>query len=205
MTIKDIIKEGRKTFSPLSLQPMNCKRVLFLFSIILFPGLIQAQVNPERMNADLLQKSVKAVLGTDHAVSWHRVAVPDSVHKTLRGQLKSKQQVADTLYIGKVSTNKGPRFVIPDIAPSRSEQFSYVLYVDQSKSIVGVDVLEYRENYGYEIDYPFFKKQFEGKQQADKIIFGRTIQNISGATISARSITYSIHDLLLILNHIQLP
>lgn len=119
--------------------------------------------------------------------------------------MKAKQHVADTLYIGKVSTAKGPRFLIPDTAPSRSEQFSYVLFVDQSKHIAGVDVLEYRENYGYEIDYPFFRKQFEGKRQADKIIFGKTIQNISGATISARSITYSIHDIMLILNHIQLP
>jgi len=184
---------------------MNCKRVLFLFCIILLPVLTQAQVNPDRINTNLLQKSVKAVLGTDHTITWHRVGMPDSIQKALSGYLKAKHQVADTLCIGKISTTKGIRYLIPDVAPSRSEQFSYVLYIDPSKSIAGVDVLEYRENYGYEIDYPFFRKQFEGKQEANKIIFGRTIQNISGATISARSITYSIHDLLLILNHIQLP
>lgn len=184
---------------------MKYSRLLLLCSLITLPSLVKAQVNPDKINVGLLKKSLKAVIGTKNVITWNQIPVADSVQKSLAGKLKAKQNVADTLYIGKVSTDKGPRYVIPDIAPSRSEQFSYVLYVDQSKSIVGVDVLEYRENYGNEIDYSFFRNQFEGKQQANEIIFGRTIQNISGATISARSITYSIHDLLLILNNIQLP
>lgn len=200
-----MIFERRFVVSPLFLKLMDGNRLLLLFSLLLLPGLAVAQVNPDRIDASLLPKSVKAILGRESPITWNRIEVPDSVKISLQGKLQMKQQIPDTLFIGTVSTEKGNRYLIPDIAPSRSEQFSYVLYVDSAKNIVGVDVLTYRENYGYEIDYPFFRKQFEGKRQADKIIFGRTIQNISGATISARSITYSIHDLLLILNKIQLP
>lgn len=184
---------------------MNYKTTLLLLDLFLFPNLALAQVSPNSINSFLLEKSYNAILNTENIVVWEMISVPDSLKELLGDKLKAKSQIVDTLFIGIVSTKYGERYIIPDIARSRSDQFSYLLYIDQSKSIVGVDILEYHENYGYEIDYPFFRKQFYGKQQADEIIFGRSIQNISGATISARSITYAIHDLLLILNYIQLP
>ncbi|MCB0261140.1 MAG: FMN-binding protein, partial [Calditrichaeota bacterium] len=57
-------------------------------------------------------------------------------------------------------------------------------------------VLIYRENYGGEIDYPAFRKQFRGKQRPQELVLGRSIQNISGATISVRSMTLATRDLL---------
>lgn len=170
-----------------------------------YPMQLKAQVNPDQISNRLLDESVKAVLGTDQSPKWHKVAVGDSTIASLQQQLKAKAAVPDTIYIGTVSAEQGKQYILPDIAPSRSEKFSYLLYVNGQKRITGVDVLEYRENYGYEIDYSFFRNQFHGKSKAEDIIFGRSIQNISGATISARSLTNSVHDLMLIINHIQLP
>lgn len=166
---------------------------------------VQAQVNPGRIPASLIKKSVEAELGTKNSVTWNQVILPDEAKASLKGKLKIKNNIPDTIHVGVIKNDNNIQYLIPDIAPSRSEEFSYVLFFDESKSITGVDVLQYRENYGNEIDYPFFRKQFKGKQDPNKVIFGRTIQNISGATISVRSITYSIHDLLLILNQISLP
>lgn len=164
-----------------------------------------AQVNPNQINQSLIDESVEAVLGDGKPLEWYTVPIADSTKAKIREQLKAKATVVDTLYIGVVSTADGKQFVLPDIAPSRSEKFSYLLYFTSTRKITGIDVLEYRENYGYEIDHSYFKNQFMGENNPDKIIFGRSIQNISGATISARSITNSIHDLLLILNEIKLP
>lgn len=177
----------------------------FMICLMVASLQVKAQVNPQKMNEALLNESVEAVVDSREPVEWHKVEVPENVKSPVRKQLKIKSAVPDTIFIGKVSTANGIRFLIPDITPSRSETFSYVLYVDQNKEIVGVDVLEYRENYGYEVDYSYFREQFKGTKNPEKIIFGRTIQNISGATISARSLTYAVHDVLLILNEIQLP
>jgi hypothetical protein len=144
-------------------------------------------------------------LGSEKAIEWHEVLVSDQLTAKVKKQLKAKSEVADTLFIGTVTTGKEIQFILPDIAPSRSEKFSYLLYFNESKEITGVDVLEYRENHGYEIDYSYFRDQFKGKSNPRRITFGRTIQNISGATISAQSLTNSIHDLLLIINEIELP
>ncbi len=169
------------------------------------PRYSAAQVNPEKINNSLIRESVTAVLGTEKDLTWHTVVVQDSTKNTVQNRLKAKSTVPDTLYLGIVKTEKAVQYVLPDIAPSRSEKFSYLLYFDASKKIIGVDVLEYRESYGYEIDYSFFRNQFKDKSRAENVRFGRTIQNISGATISARSLTNSVHDLLLIINEVQLP
>lgn len=177
--------------------------ITLLFSLVVVSH-VQAQVNPKRIPASLIDKSIGAELGTQNPVQWNKVVLPEDAKASLKGKLKIKNSIPDTIHVGVIRDGKTIHYLIPDIAPSRSEEFSYVLFFDESKSITGVDVLQYRENYGNEIDYPFFRKQFKDKQDPDKIIFGRTIQNISGATISVRSITYSIHDLLLILNQISL-
>lgn len=162
-----------------------------------------AQVAPDRLQSSLLKKSLKGVLGTEDQVSWQTIALDDSTQQAIEGQLKQIKHAPDTLYVGHLSTDQGDYLLIPDIAPSRSEVFSFVLYLDSSLEIYDVDVLAYRENYGYEIDFPMFRNQYKGKSKPGDVIFGRTIQNISGATISARSLTQAVHDLLAIIQPLE--
>jgi len=162
------------------------------------------QVKPDKINTTLLNKSIKAVLGTGQPPEWKVIPLSDSLKDVVEPKMKSSNHLPDSLYVGVLKTEKGNRFVIPDIAPSKSEVFSFALYLDDHHQIIDVDILEYRENRGNEIDYPMFRQQFRGKDESSDVIFGRTIQNISGATISARSLTYAVHDLLAIVQQIDL-
>lgn len=178
--------------------------LLLLSGFFALPG--RGQVAPGEISSELMSESIEAVLGKGVTVQWIQQPLADEVRTSFKEQLriKSVSSLPDTLYIGKARTDDGYRYLIPDIAPSRSEHYSYILYLKPDKSIADVDVLKYRENYGYEIDYPFFREQFHGKKDPDELQFGRSIQNISGATISARSLTYSVHDLLTIIQQISL-
>jgi len=58
-------------------------------------------------------------------------------------------------------------------------------------------VLIYREEYGGEIGSKRWLKQFIGKTKTDDLRYGDNIINISGATISVRSMTSAMNNLLL--------
>lgn len=172
--------------------------ILIISLLVVSPSVAGAQAPPTDLNQVLINESLKAVLGQHGPVQWNGIAISDGQKSAIENELKQLRKVPDTLYVGTVETPGGIRRIIPDEAPSRSETFSFLLYLDQNDEILDVDVLKYRESYGYEIDYKYFRKQFKGVSRPDRIIFGRTIQNISGATISARSITHAVHDLLTI-------
>lgn len=177
----------------------NLLALLFLTGLI-YPA--YGQVAPSEIDGKLLQESIDAVLGSSRPVTWQTISLSGIDQDKLR--LRQRKTLPDTLYIGRLKTDDGIRWIIPDIAPSKSETYSLLLYLDEEKKIVDVDVLKYRESYGNEIDYSFFRRQFHGKSKPKEIRFGRSIQNISGATISARSMTYAVHDLLSIVNTIEL-
>lgn len=52
-----------------------------------------------------------------------------------------------------------------------------------------VEVLIYRETRGFEVRYPFFLNQFRGAGLVDEDELDRTIDGISGATLSVRALT----------------
>lgn len=182
-------------------------RLAVILIILLGSGIgltCRAQVAPSEVSSRLLQQSVEDVLNYSGDIDWKSYPLSEEVKTRLTPELKQKKELPDTLVIGWITDEGKSRWIIPDIAPSKSETFSFVLYLDHRKSIIDVDILKYRESYGYEIDYPFFRKQYRGKSKPGEIQFGRTIQNISGATISVRSLTHAVHDLISIVNQLEL-
>lgn len=182
----------------------TCSRILLggLVALLLSTTAVSAQVEPDSLRAEKLRASIDEVLPGTPEVTWSALPLPDSVEAALQAQLNGQTTLPDTLFVGRAQTSDGLRFLIPDVAPSKSETFSFVLYLTSSGAVVDVDVLTYRESYGYEIDYPMFRRQFHGTTDPQSIRFRRSIQNISGATISARSLTHAVHDLLVLVNHL---
>jgi len=78
------------------------------------------------------------------------------------------------------------------------EVFDYALILDTSMTILKVLVVDYPGDYGYEITSKGWLKQFIG-YQGKPIRYGKEIDAVSGATISANSITsdiVAVHEML---------
>ncbi len=73
----------------------------------------------------------------------------------------------------------------------RYENFDYMVILNADLSIKKVKVLVYEGEYGYEIASKLWLKQFIGYFGGD-LKYGTDIQAISGATVSAQSITDDI-------------
>ena len=81
-------------------------------------------------------------------------------------------------------------------APSKADTFDFLVIFDQELIIKKVKILAYREDYGGEISSKRWLGQFSGVSGQDSLEYGSEIKGISGATISARSMTQAINDLL---------
>lgn len=81
-------------------------------------------------------------------------------------------------------------------APSKTDQFDYLVLLNPELVVVCAKVLVYREDYGGEIGSKRWLSQFTGKTVGDKLEYGSDIMAISGATISVKSMTNAVDELL---------
>lgn len=81
-------------------------------------------------------------------------------------------------------------------APSKTDEFDYLVVFDAALNVRKAKVLIYREDYGNEIGSKRWLKQFIGKTSSDNLKYGENVDAISGATISANSMTIAMNNLL---------
>jgi len=80
-------------------------------------------------------------------------------------------------------------WLIVDEVVGKHEMITYAVGMSSKGSILGVEILEYVESYGYEVAEEQWRKQFIGKSATDPIKLNQDIQNISGATLSCKHLT----------------
>lgn len=80
-------------------------------------------------------------------------------------------------------------WLIVDEVVGKHEMITYAVGIAPNGSILGVEILEYVESYGYEVAEAQWRAQFTGKTAKDPIKLNQDIQNIGGATLSCKHIT----------------
>lgn len=163
---------------------MNFKNILFsltLFALMSFglPKNIQKKVD----------KEIEMAFNVEEFVLNEKI-VPENLLQTLPSvflkdnlfEIKQSDVLLGYAYISK--------------AASKTDEFDYLVLFDKELIILGTKVLTYRENYGGEIGSKRWLKQFNGKTQNDTLLIGDNIVAISGATISVRSMTNAVNNLL---------
>lgn len=78
----------------------------------------------------------------------------------------------------------------------KHENITYAVALDPDGKVKSVEVMEYRESYGYQIRDADWRMQFVGKASDSKLKLNYDIKNISGATLSCRHVTEGIKKLL---------
>lgn len=141
------------------------------------------------LSADLPSGAIKKMDKTIQSLWENQVVIKEPV------VLSNQQNVPADLQLNKLLVNnKLVAFLALSRAKSRVDFFDYMIIYNPDLSIKTIQVLAYREDYGGEIASNRWLKQFIGKKNADEMKFGQDIQGISGATISARSLTFDVQE-----------
>lgn len=90
-----------------------------------------------------------------------------------------------------------------DNVRGKDQFIMYLVAVDAELFVKDIEILAYRESYGGEVRYKSWQRQFIGKKPGDELRPGREIRNITGATISARSVTLGVQRVLTTLQHMK--
>ena len=82
-------------------------------------------------------------------------------------------------------------------ASSQTDTFEYLVVFDTNFAVKKAEVLVYREDYGSEIGSKRWLKQFLDKTPNDRFAYRQNIAAISGATISVKSMTNAMNNLMI--------
>jgi len=143
---------------------------------------------PQRINKKI-NKEITLVFGVED-FSTNMMTISSEVNSLLPTKIKEdnlfeihkSEKLIGYFYVGK--------------APSKTDQFDYMVIFDTELNVRKAKVLIYREDYGNEIGSKRWLKQFIGKSSEDNLKYGQNVDAISGATISANSMTFAMNNLL---------
>ncbi len=86
--------------------------------------------------------------------------------------------------------------LIIDRVLGKHEFITYAVAIMPDGKVKGIEIMDYRETYGYQIREKDWRQHFVGKAAADPIKLDKDIPNISGATLSSKHVTDGVRRVL---------
>ena len=117
--------------------------------------------------------------------------------------LKFNEVLQGYLYVGRVnSCRSGGCSINQEDYDLSYEFFDYFIIIDTLKSIKRVKVFNYQATQGHEVMSIGWLKQFVGYKGDEELRYGKEIEAISGATVSAKSLNTDIQHTIKLLMEI---
>lgn len=172
---------------------------MYLFKLIFLSSLITASLSFSNPWSEKLKLKVdNCVKSTYPEVDYDLMPMKISVLQ----EEKTKLDIENNLYTIKGNTgNIGYIFV--EQAPSMKNVFDYAVVLSPELEIVNTKVLIYREQHGRQIGAKRWLQQFFNMDSSSRPVLGKDVDGITGATISATSMTNAVHDLLVDIDYLK--
>jgi hypothetical protein len=156
------------------------------------PAALASAVVPGFANTYLtVEQAQQAIFPGSALTQLHITLTPDQ-QKNIESRSGVRVRSRD-LKVWKVS---GGGWLIVDQVLGKHEYITYALGLNAGGAVKEIEILDYRETYGYEVREVAWRQQFIGKTIQAPLKLDGDIRNISGATLSSRHITEGVKRLL---------
>lgn len=161
------------------------KKIAFFTILVL---IISSFTTNKRTEA-LIEKEIKTVFNIVKYLK-QPISISAEVNETLPikidgtnfFKIKNEEKVVGYYYLGQ--------------AYGKADYFDFIVIFDKELIVSKVKILIYREDHGSEVGSKRWLNQFNGKTSNEILIYQKDIAAISGATISAKSMTNEVNKLL---------
>ena len=149
-------------------------------------------------------EAVKTVLPKSQRVRKEVIRLTQEKKELIEQQIGWKfPETAFELYIGETG-DKIDGYAMVHNTIGKHKHMTYMVGVDAKGACSDVELLVYREARGSDVGKKRFNAQYEGKTVSDPIRIHKDIINISGATMSVRSISAGVKRVLVLIDEFYL-
>jgi Na+-translocating ferredoxin:NAD+ oxidoreductase RnfG subunit len=161
------------------------KKIGYLFLI----GFLISSFSTSKNIEGLIEKEIKSNFGIE-AYTKQLIKVSEEINEAL------PLKITENNFYKITSDSKSIGYYYLGKAYGKADYFDYIVIFDADLIVSKVKILVYREDHGGEVKSKRWLKQFVGKTKNDNLTYQKDIAAISGATISAKSMTYEVNKLL---------
>lgn len=174
--------------------------------LIIFIGSVSFHAKSQEINFNPkpLKKDIQKIWKVE-TVELDEIEVPDSLYNDIlldKGKIyhtRAGTKNSGFAYIGRIySCRMGGCGMYEgqgiSTADENFEYFDYYIIFNQSLEVEKIRVYNYQATHGHEVSGRGWLKQFIGYEGDEKLEYGKNIDSISGATISANAITYNVQE-----------
>ena len=176
------------------------KVLMVVFSLWMAPGF--SSIKGFEIDDKVLLKELHKVSGVDHP-DWKELVVPEVLLDSNANHGKflflsgtGANDLKKYAYIGRVNTCRqgGCSNSSETLNIETPEYFDYLIVFDSKLLIQQVKVYNYQATHGQEVANKGWLKQFQGYDGTRSLTVGKSIDAISGATVSVYSLTVDIQE-----------
>ncbi len=159
---------------------------------IAIPTVVTSSAVPGFANSYLTVEQAQQTIFPGASFTQVPVTLTSDQQKKIESRSKVGVRSRD-LRVWKVS--KGGWFFVDEVL-GKHEYITYAMGLTASGAVKQIEILDYRETYGYQVRDEPWRQQFVGKTAESPLNLDQDIRNISGATLSSRHITDGVRRLL---------
>jgi hypothetical protein len=159
---------------------------------VIVPAAISGSAVPGFANTYLTVEQAQQAIFPGASFTQLNITLTPDQQKNIESRAGVRVRSRD-LKVWKVS---GGGWFIVDEVLGKHEYITYALGLNAGGTVKQIEILDYRETYGYEVREAQWRQQFVGKSDQSPLKLDGDIRNISGATLSSRHITEGVRRLL---------
>jgi hypothetical protein len=156
------------------------------------PAAIAAGAVPGFANTYLTVEQARQAIFPGASFTQLNIALTADQQKSIESRSGVRVRSRD-LKVWKV--NGGGWFIVDEVL-GKHEYITYAIGLTAGGAVKQIEILDYRETYGYEVRDAAWRRQFVGKTDQAPLKLDGDIRNISGATLSSRHITEGVKRVL---------
>ncbi len=150
----------------------------------------------------LAEKEFKDFFKSDVKYTFLKFKIPKKEKIKIQKQVK-QSFFKDWLYTWKINYKNKKYYAVIDNVMGRQFPITFVVIFDNSGSVIFTKILKYRNTKGHGVKKESWLSQFNQKNAKSSFIYNKDVDGVSGATISAKSLTKGINKLCLLFDKIS--